>query len=209
MNFQDIYQGLLAGLHQMTWLEAIAVFFAVLSVIFQKQNNILVYPTGIISTAIYTYLLSRDHFKLYAESGLNAYYLIMSIYGWIYWKHRQGQQQAETPVTQSTRREMITAIVIAVAVWVILYAVLLNFSSSNVPAWDAFVSATACSGMWLLAKRKLENWILLNISNFVAVPLLFYKQLYLTACLTIFLFIIAIAGYFSWKRILSTQAAAK
>ncbi|PSL49325.1 nicotinamide mononucleotide transporter [Chitinophaga niastensis] len=195
----DIYQGLLQGMHDMSWLEAIAVFFAVLSVIFQKKNNILVYPTGIISTGIFTYLLSREHFKLYADATLNAYYLVMSIYGWLYWARKRPEQPA-VKITRSSRKELTTATIIAITGWAIFYTLLHNFSDSNVPVMDAFVSASACAGMWLLAKRKVENWILLNISNFVAVPLLFYKHLYLTAFLTIFLFIIAIFGYLSWKK---------
>ncbi|MCW3462430.1 nicotinamide riboside transporter PnuC [Chitinophaga nivalis] len=205
----ELYQGLLAGLHQMTALEAIAVIFAVLSVIFQKQNNILVYPTGIVSTGIYTYLLSREHFKLYADATLNAYYLVMSVYGWIYWARKKGPQQPVTPITRSSRRELVTAVVITVAGWALFYTLLRNFSDSNVPVMDAFVSASACAGMWLLAKRKVENWILLNISNFVAVPLLFYKQLYLTALLTIFLFIIAIFGYLSWRKTVQQREIAR
>ncbi|CAL1521122.1 nicotinamide riboside transporter PnuC [Chitinophaga sp. MM2321] len=195
----EISEGLLQGLHEMTGLEAVAVLFAVLSVIFQKKNNILVYPTGIISTGIYTYLLSREHFKLYADATLNAYYLVMSVYGWLYWA-KKGPQKTPIKITRSTKTELLTAVIIAVAGWGIFYLLLVNFSDSNVPVMDAFISAVACSGMWLLAKRKLENWILLNISNFVAVPLLFYKHLYLTAFLTIFLFIIAIFGFISWRK---------
>ncbi|RBL93469.1 nicotinamide riboside transporter PnuC [Chitinophaga flava] len=200
----DIIAGLQNSFHEMTWLEAIAVLFAVLSVIFQKKNNILVYPTGIISTGIYTYLLSREHFKLYADATLNAYYLVMSIYGWVYWA-RQGPAKPAVKISRSTPREMTMAIFIALTGWAVFYILLANFSDSNVPVMDAFISATACGGMWLLAKRKLENWILLNISNFVAVPLLFYKHLYLTAFLTIFLFIIAIFGYLSWRKAVLEQ----
>jgi nicotinamide mononucleotide transporter len=200
----DLYQGFLAGLHQMTGLEAIAVFFAVLSVIFQKNNNILVYPTGIISTGIYTYLLSQEHFKLYADATLNAYYLIMSVYGWIYWA-KKGPAEPATPIMRSSRPELATAVFIALGGWGIFYFLLSRFSDSNVPVMDAFVSASACAGMWLLAKRKLENWILLNISNLVAIPLLFYKHLYLTALLTVFLFIIAIFGYLGWRRIVQQR----
>lgn len=200
----DLYQGFLEGLHQMTWLEGIAVFFAVLSVIFQKNNNILVYPTGIISTGIYTYLLSREHFKLYADATLNAYYLVMSIYGWIYWA-KKGITTPTTPIMRSSSQELTTAVSIALAGWGIFYFLLSRFSDSNVPIMDAFVSATACAGMWLLAKRKVENWILLNISNLAAIPLLFYKHLYLTAFLTIFLFIIAIFGYLGWRAVVQQR----
>ncbi|MFB6455971.1 nicotinamide riboside transporter PnuC [Chitinophaga sp. Hz27] len=196
----EIYQGLLNGFHEMTGLELIAVFFAVLSVIFQKQNNILVYPTGLISTGIYVYLLSREHFKLYADATLNAYYFIMSVYGWIYWARKKGATQEHVKVSRGNRRELSTAVLITFVGWGIFYFLLRNFSDSNVPVMDAFVSASACAGMWLLAKRKLENWLFLNISNLVAIPLLVYKHLYLTAALTVFLFIIAVFGYFSWKK---------
>jgi nicotinamide mononucleotide transporter len=69
-----------------------------------------------------------------------------------------------------------------------------------VPVWDAFVSSTAWAGMWLLARRKMENWVFLNISNLFAIPLLFYKKLPMFAALTVFLFVVAIFGYFEWKR---------
>ncbi|WP_073082781.1 nicotinamide riboside transporter PnuC [Chitinophaga jiangningensis] len=196
----EIYQGLLSGFHEMTTLEIIAVFFAVLSVIFQKKNNILVYPTGLVSTGIYVYLLSHSHFKLYAEATLNAYYFVMSVYGWIYWARRKGQSQEHVRISFSAARTMGIAISIAVIGWAVFYFLLSNYSDSTTPIVDGFVSATACAGMWLLAKRKVENWILLNISNLVAIPLLFYKHLYLTSFLTIFLFIIAIFSYFSWRK---------
>ncbi len=109
------------------------------------------------------------------------------------------------PITHSNKKEWFTVIAIVVAGFIFLYVVLKNFTPSTVPFWDAFVSATAWAGMWLLAKRKIENWILLNISNAVAIPLLFYKHLLLYAGLTIFLFIVAVQGYFEWKKILRKQ----
>ncbi|RAJ85462.1 nicotinamide mononucleotide transporter [Chitinophaga dinghuensis] len=205
----EIYQELLNGFHEMLGWELVAVIFGVISVIFQKKNNILVYPTGLISTGIYVYLLSREHFKLYAEATLNAYYFVMSVYGWIYWARRRGQSHEHVKVSRSTSREIWTAIGIAAFGWAIFFYLLHTFSNSTTPAWDSFVSATACAGMWLLAKRKMENWILLNISNLVAIPLLFYKHLYLTTLLTIFLFIIAMFGYFSWRdEVLENESAA-
>jgi len=80
-----------------------------------------------------------------------------------------------------------------------------NHTDSDVPLFDAFVSSTAWAGMWLLAKRKIENWIFLNISNVVAIPLLFHKKLPLMACLTTFLFIVAIFGFLDWKKIIGKR----
>jgi len=81
------------------------------------------------------------------------------------------------------------------------YFALITFTPSTVPAWDAWESSTAWAGTWLLARRRVENWILLNASNAFAIPLLFYKELPLFAMLTIFLFVIACIGYFDWIKI--------
>jgi nicotinamide mononucleotide transporter len=200
MNFEVIYQGLLEGVHAMSWLEIIAALFGAVSVICSKQNSIWLYPTGLVSTGIYVYLLSREQFKLYAEATMNAYYFIMSVYGWYYWA-KKSASEPETPITWTTRKEWVVAVLIAVIGWGTFYYLLKHFSNSDVPLIDAFVSATACSGMWLLAKRKIENWLVLNISNLVAIPLLFHKKLLPTAVLTIFLFIVAVLGYFSWQKL--------
>ncbi|GAA0531073.1 nicotinamide riboside transporter PnuC [Chitinophaga japonensis] len=207
MNFQAIYQSLLDGIHAMSWLEIVAALFGAISVICSKQNSIWLYPTGLVSTGIYVYLLSREQFRLYAEATLNAYYFVMSIYGWYHWASRDAQQHTP-PVAWATRREWTVTVLIALLGWALFYTLLKNFSNSDVPAADAFVSATACAGMWLLAKRKIENWIVLNVSNLAAIPLLFHKKLVPTALLTIFLFIVAIMGYFSWKKIWEEQTRA-
>lgn len=185
-------------------LEWIAVILAVAEVLLARNNNVWLYPSGIISTFIYVYLMSKA--GLFAEAILNIYYLVMSFYGWFHWLKRKNEPPL--PVTKTKVREWLVTAGIVVTAWIILYLVLKQYTSSTVPAWDAFVSATAWAGMWLLARRKIENWLLLNLSNICAIPLLFYKRLPLTACLTIFLFIVAIFGYFEWLRIYRTQKAA-
>jgi nicotinamide mononucleotide transporter len=131
------------------------------------------------------------------------YYLVMSIYGWAMWKSRS--QSAANSITKSTRNEVRITLGIAILGWGFLYIILEHFTDSDVPIMDAFVSSTAWAGMWLLAKRKLENWIWLNVSNLVAIPLLFHKNLAMFALLTVFLFVIAVFGYFDWKKILQEQ----
>ncbi|WP_192349600.1 nicotinamide riboside transporter PnuC [Algoriphagus sp. Y33] len=177
-------------------LEWFAVGFGVTSVLLARKNNVLLYPAGIIGISCSGFLLVDA--KLYAETLLNAYYLIMSIYGWAMWKNRSNSGASQ--ISRSTVTEQKITWAIALGGWVFLYFMLTNFTDSDVPVIDAFVSSTAWAGMWLLAKRKLENWIWLNVSNIVAIPLLFHKQLILISFLTIFLFVIAILGYFDWKK---------
>jgi nicotinamide mononucleotide transporter len=184
-------------LQQTTLLEWLAVILSVAEVLLAKVNNVWLYPTGLIGTFIGMYVLLVA--GLYAESILNVYYIVMSIYGWYFWVKKK--DKAAIKISWSTRKEWIITLIIVFGGWLILYLILKNFTTSNVPVWDSFVSSTAWAGMWLLARRKIENWILLNISNLFAVPLLFYKKLPLFALLTAFLFIIAIWGYFEWVAI--------
>ena len=104
------------------------------------------------------------------------------------------------PITWTRRREWLVVAAIVIGGFVLGYELLSRFTPSTVPVWDAWVSATAWAGTWLLARRKIENWILLNVSNIFAIPLLFYKQLPMFAALTVFLFIVAVFGYFDWRK---------
>jgi nicotinamide mononucleotide transporter len=188
---------LIEQIHETTFWEWAAVLFSVAEVLLAKVNNIWLYPTGIAGTFIGIYVLLMA--GLYAESALNVYYIVMSFYGWIYWIKKRNEPPVR--VSWSTRGEVLITLLIAFAGWAILYLILKNFTTSNVPVWDAWVSSTAWAGMWLLARRKLENWIWLNISNLFAIPLLCYKKLILFAALTLFLFIIAFFGFFDWLAI--------
>ena len=188
-------------LKETSWIEWLAVAFGVAEVLLARVNKVALYPAGIAGTLLSIYLFIGS--GLYAESLLNLYYVLMSIYGWWYW-HKE-KNKPPVPVSYSNRKEWTTVAAIVIGGFIFLYLILANFTPSTVPFWDAFVSATAWAGMWLLAKRKIENWILLNISNAVAIPLLFYKHLILYAALTIFLFIVAVQGYFEWKKIIKNE----
>lgn len=185
-------------------LEIIAVVFGILQVLLAYKNNVLLYPAGIISTIIFIWLFANPKTGLYAEASLNLYYLIMSIYGWILWSLKSKKEE-HISISKTTNKEWRIAVTIFLSAYLILFVVLSKFTDSTVPYMDAFVSAAAWAGMWLLAKRKLENWIVLNVSNIVAIPLLFYKEMPLTGLLTLFLFTVAIFGYYNWKKIMKTQ----
>ncbi len=197
MDSGQMYGEFVNEIRHTSVLEWLAVCFGVMQVLLAKANKVWLYPTGIISVLLSIYIFFYS--KLYAEALLNVYYLVMSIYGWWYWVYNRDKKPL--PVTYAGKKDWLITSVIVLAGFGILYYALKNFTDSDVPVFDAWVSATAWAGMWLLAKRKLENWILLNISNAFAIPLLFHKSLPLYALLTVFLFIIAIQGYFAWKKI--------
>lgn len=197
MSVQELFSLFFQQLQQTSLIEWLAVGFGVSEVLLAKRNHIWLYPTGIISILLSMYLLLKVN--LYAELALNLYYLAMSIYGWILWKKRKSQPEVQ--VSWCNRQEMIIALSISIAGFALLYFVLRYFTDSTVPVLDAFVAATAWAGMWLLARRKIENWVFLNISNIVAIPLLMHKKLLMFAVLTTILFIVAVLGYFDWKKI--------
>ena len=186
---------------QFVHIDGVQVFilvFGVAEVFLAKANNILLYPAGIVATALSIYSLGSV--QLYAECLLNIYYVVMSVYGWWFWISKGNLPPIK--ITATTRSEWGITLGIVLGGWAFLSYVLATFTSSTVPFWDAWVSSAAWAGMWLLARRKVENWILLNISNAFAIPLLFYKELPLFALLTIFLFVVGWMGYRDWLRIL-------
>ena len=180
-------------------LEAIAVVFGFLSVIYSKQNNILVYPTGIISTMIFVYLLWQ--WELLGDMMINAYYFSMSIYGWYIWT-RKVDAEHFTPITNTTQRENWQSLFIFIATLLFVFAVYEYFDKwTNWTAYvDTFTTAIFFVGMWLMAKRKVENWIFWIIGDVISVPLYFYKGLTLTALQYFVFTIIAIYGYKAWQK---------
>lgn len=201
MDFQEWFRLFTAQILHTSLTEWLAVGFGVSEVLLAKRNSIWLYPTGIISILLSMFLLLNV--KLYAEMLLSIYYLVMSVYGWVIWKKRK--IDGENQVSWCTNNELSIAVLISAVGFFVFYFVLRNHTDSDVPLLDAFVSSTAWAGMWLLAKRKIENWIFLNISNIVAIPLLFHKKLPLMACLTTFLFVVAILGFLDWKKIIGKR----
>ncbi|WP_442796077.1 nicotinamide riboside transporter PnuC [Pelobium manganitolerans] len=205
MDLQAWFNLLVKQIVATSWLEWFSVSFGVAEVLLARKNKVALYPVGIVSILTASFLLVEA--KLYAETVLNLYYLVMSVYGWAMWKSKA--QSGASEISRSTSKEKYITFSIALFGWLFLFLVLKHFTDSDVPIMDAFVSSTAWAGMWLLAKRKLENWIWLNVSNLVAIPLLFHKNLALFALLTLFLFIVAIFGYLDWRKALLAKEEEK
>ncbi|MGM8360335.1 nicotinamide riboside transporter PnuC [Flavobacterium sp. ARAG 55.4] len=189
-------------------LELMGVFFGLASVWFAKKDNILVFPTGLISTFIYAYLLWK--WELLGDSMINGYYFIMSIYGWYHWTRKKGGEE-EFPVSLITKKEKSTAVVIFILTLVFVYLVYQYFDKFI--NWfnyvDTFLTATFFVGMWLMAKRKIENWIFWIVGDFISIPLYFFKGYTFTALQYLIFTILAIYGYLEWKEILNKKKTEK
>ncbi|MBB1150498.1 nicotinamide mononucleotide transporter [Myroides sp. NP-2] len=192
-------------LQQTTWTEWLGVFFSMIQVVLASRNNSNNYLFGIAGISLTLYVMITA--KLYAEFTLNLYYLGMSIYGWLFWKYGKQKEEAKISRTNATDKWIVLGIVSFT--FGLFWLFLTQYTDSDVPIWDSLVTAFAWAGMWLMAKRKIENWILLNISNFISVPLMLHKNLYLYAGLTVFLFVVAVLGYVKWNKILKEEEYVK
>jgi nicotinamide mononucleotide transporter len=177
-------------------LEWCAFALAILQVVLAIRNHISNFVFGFASTVIYTYLFYTG--GLFAESSLNVYYAVISIIGLYTW-YKPNANTAPL-ITNAQVKDVYIALAITVVSFSISYIVLKNYTTSTVPIWDSFVAAFAWSGSWLLTKRKVQNWIVLNISNAIAIPLLYKKGYVLTSALTCLLFCLAIIGWWQWKQ---------
>ena len=185
-------------------LEITAVIFGFLSVWFSKQNKIWVFPTGMISTAIFVYLLLK--WELLGDMMINGYYFIMSIYGWYIWTRKVDDTHV-TPISRINQQEKRISIVIFIATLIFVYVVYKTFDkwTSWVAYADTITTAIFFVGMWLMAKRKIENWLFWIAGNIISVPLYFYKGFTFTSFQYLGFTFIAIFGYYAWKKTLDKK----
>lgn len=180
-------------------LEMIAVFFGFLSVLYSKRENILVYPTGIISTAIFVYILWV--YGLLGDMLINAYYFSMSIYGWYFWT-RKVDATHFIPVTRTTLKEKKWSVLLFVLTIGFVFGVYEAFDKWD--SWTAYADTLTTAiffvGMWLMARKKLENWIYWIIGDLISIPLYMYKGLVFTSLQYAAFTVIAIFGYLAWKK---------
>ena len=185
-------------------LEITAVIFGFLSVWFSKENKIWVYPTGMVSTAIFVYLLID--WGLLGDTMINAYYFIMSVYGWYVWT-RKVDATHFTPISRTTIGEKKISILIFSLTLLFVYFVYQFFDKWT--SWTAYVDTITTAiffvGMWLMAKRKIENWIYWIIGDIISVPLYFYKGLTFTSFQYLMFTVLAIYGYIKWKKSLDNN----
>jgi nicotinamide mononucleotide transporter len=202
-NIHDIVQVLIANLQNLKPLEIAGVFFGLISVLFERKGNILLFPTGIVSVIIYVFLCFRS--KLYADMAINIYYFVVSLYGWHYWLHKSTSGKT-VPVTQLSRKEWWNYLFVLIGSFIILFVLLKYFTDSDVPLADSTTTALFFTGMLLLARKKLENWYAWIIGNLISIPLYFYKGLVLTSFQFLIFFFLAISGYFIWKKLMGQEA---
>ena len=190
------------GMRQTGPIEYIAVFAGIASVWYSRKENILVYPTGLINTVFYIYLSFKG--GLFGEASVNLYYTIMSIYGWIIWSRKDLNQKPIVKITASTKKEWVQQLGFFSVFYLILFFALTflkkNFTPEAIPWADAFASATAYTGMWLMTRKKIESWYWWMATNLASIPLYFVKEYVFTSVYYVVLLVMAVFGLVEWLR---------
>ena len=198
-----IFETFWSNLLDTSLLEFIAVVFGLMSVWFAKQEKILVYPTGIISVLIYVYICFG--IKLYADAGINLFYFGMSVYGWYKWTRKTSKPPLK--ISASNLHNWLTSLLMFLISGMIILLLLKYFKADDVEYWstrvpyiDTFTTAVFIVGMWLMAIKKLENWIFWIIGDVISIPLYAYKGLVFTSFQFLVFLVLAIMGYMAWRR---------
>lgn len=202
MGISEIYNQFISGIQQTGPLEYIAVISGIVSVWFSRKENIWVYPTGLINTTFYIYLSFKG--SLFGEATVNLYYTIMSIYGWYIWTRKNQQHEHVVNITWSSRKEWLQEIGFFAGFYIIIFGALTylkrDFSPGAIPWADALASASAFTGMWLMARKKVTSWYWWVITNIASIPLYFVKDYVFTSVYYVILLIMAFWGLAEWSK---------
>jgi len=208
MSLPEIYRQFVADIQNTHWYEYVGVFAGIASVWFSRLENIWVYPIGLINTVIYIYLSFNG--GLLGEASVNFYYTVMSIYGWVRWAKKDQQHQPILQITTATKKEWVQHLgffaVFYAAIFLVLTYLKKNFAPGAIPWADAFASASAFTGMWLMTKKKVESWYWWIVTNIASIPLFFAKHYVFTSVYYIVLLIMAFFGLVEWMKRAATKS---
>jgi nicotinamide mononucleotide transporter len=195
-----------------TWLwqniiELTGALLGLLYIFFSIRQHILTWPTGLLTSLLYTYVFFKSGF--YADMGLQVYYVAISIYGWYYWLQGGKQNTADSgnqvPVKRTSGKVLIISLIATVLIYVLILIILLNFTDSTVPYMDSLTTALSITATWMLAKKYIGHWLIWIFVDLFSAGLYIYKELWPTVVLFLIYTVMAVYGYFEWKKDLTVQ----
>ncbi|MDA3779505.1 MAG: nicotinamide riboside transporter PnuC [Bacteroidales bacterium] len=181
------------------YIEVSGTIFGLLYILLSIKQNIWCWPLGLITSAIYIYVFFVT--KFYADMGLQVYYLIVSVYGWFNWQHGGKSHKQDDLKVSFLSLKLFFILLAATALFFVCIAyILINYTDSTIPYWDAFTTAASFVATWMLARKIIENWIFWIVIDFVSLGLYIYKGLYPTVVLFAVYTILAVVGYINWQK---------
>ena len=186
-------------------LEFLAFIFGIISVVYAKKENILVYPTGIICTVITIYLLYRAQY--FGDMMMNVYYSVMSIYGWWNWSRVKDNHYIVLISKTNKKEYLIASFFFLLTIGITFFVYKMNLDSLEIPNYiDIFTSGIFFTAMWLMANKKIESWIFWIVGDIITIPLYSYRGLGILSLQYLIFLILAIQGYYEWKKTLNKQS---
>jgi len=188
-------------------IEIIGAVIGLAYLFLEYKANVWLWPVGILMSLFYVVIFF--HGKFYADAAVYLYYIGANTYGWLRWTRLRSSALTandlttnEIPITHTPNRQILPLVAVSMILWGLLFWVLKTCTDSTVPAGDALTTALSIVAMWMLAQKYLEQWLLWIVINIVSTILYFWKGLYPTGVLFMVYVIVAVLGYFRWKKML-------
>ena len=180
-------------------IEVGGLISGVLYVLLAARQNVWCWPAGLVTVVLFIFL--NFEAKLYADVGLQGVYLLLTVYGWYNWLKKTDDPEQHLPITRTSGAEWLIITIFTLIATALLTLLLTRFTDTNVPRWDSFVTALSLAATWMVAVKKLENWLVWIFTDLLYIALYYYKNLYLLAALFAIYVVIAIQGYFYWRKL--------
>ena len=202
MNTLSIFQNVQDALQAMSLFELVGALTGVIGVWLAARQSVWTWPVSLVSVAMYVIVFYDA--RLYADMGLNAFYVVTSLYGWYVWLYG-GKGHTERKVGKVGRKEFAVLLTLGVAFTLGLGYFLENYTDADLSYTDSATTAISLIGYWMMAKKQIENWIVWLVVDVVYVGVYTYKELYITSVLYFIFLILCIVGYLDWKKSLETN----
>ncbi len=193
----DLTTPIMIGVAQTSLLELVAVAFGLLYVWYMKKASLLAFPFGIINVLIYVYICFDA--RLYAYATINLFYFVMSVYGWYNWTRKRAGETA-LPISRCSKRAHLINGLVMIFSFFILWILLFRFTDNPVPFWDALTTSVYIIGMWLTARKKVENWLFWIAGDVISIGLFASQGLYFSSFQFLVFTVIAILGFMEWRK---------
>lgn len=201
---ESLLRDILNYASQIELLELLGLIFGLLAVYYLIKENILTWPAGIAYVLVSFVIFWQQ--KLYADFALHVFFLVLNVYGWWYWlKGGKDITKEEVPITHTKPMILIGVLVISAIGIGVMGNLLTAYTDASLPYWDSATTVLSLSGMWLTARKKIENWYIWFVVDILATGVYFYKGIYFYAILYLIYIGLAIVGYLAWKKTMKAQ----
>lgn len=188
------------------YIELLGAILGFVYIFFSIRQNILTWPVGLLTSGLYIWVFFDS--KLYADMGLQMYYVVVSIYGWYEWVKGNPTSSESKEELKVSRLSMNTGLVLSIAsvvIFFMMWFVLKNYTDSPVPFGDSLATSLSIVATWMLARKILEHWLVWIFVDSFSCILFWYKGLHPTVILFVVYTLMAVLGYIEWKKTMTAE----